>query len=117
MTTTNLITARAGRHLLAQDEQAARTIDQVLAATGNRVDTPTARLIAACVHPGNGSALQRFAASGRLRLSAALSEIPMAFLTEPIPGWAEALWHYLEDRERRAPTEALRPALLTTERY
>jgi hypothetical protein len=67
-----------------------------------------ARLIAACIHPGEQSALCRFAAVGELDAEAALCELTGTKLRGLRLTWILALWEYLELRNHEPPV-ALSP--------
>lgn len=61
-----------------------------------------ARLIAATIHSGGGSALERFAATGALDRQSALTELNLVRLPIEREGWVDALGRYIlltpEDR-------------------
>lgn len=65
--------------------------------TGAPISASTARLIAAALHPGAGSALEHFAATGRLSPDAALREVEAhhRIAAYQLP-WLIALWDFLE---------------------
>lgn len=63
---------------------------------GHPITRETARLIAACIHSGDGSALERFAASGQLDIAAALAELTSIRVPSYQTGWVIALWTFLE---------------------
>lgn len=54
-----------------------------------------ARLIAATIHSGDGSALERFAAAGTLDRQAALAELNLVRLPLEREGWVDALGRYI----------------------
>ncbi|MBT9605908.1 hypothetical protein [Microbacterium sp.] len=82
---------RANRRLAApQDEE-------------EMISDETARLIAASIHPGESSALCRFAATGELDADAALDELTIAKLPNHRMRWVIALWAYLEWRDHPEP--------------
>ncbi len=62
-----------------------------------------ARLIAASIHSGDGSALERFAATGELDRQNALAELNLVRLPLEREGWVDALGRYiLLSQERRS---------------
>ncbi|MCU1580044.1 MAG: hypothetical protein JWP19_2248 [Rhodoglobus sp.] len=76
------------------EAEATRRIGKALTilANGRVIDTATARLIAACLHAGPSSALFRFASSGELDRTAAITELQQQQVR---PIWREALRRYL----------------------
>ncbi|MBN9630373.1 MAG: hypothetical protein J0I18_07175 [Actinobacteria bacterium] len=73
--------------------------------SGDPIDSATARLIAAALHPGFGSHLEQFAATGVLNAAAALDEIGGAVDLHQVP-WIAALWDYLEQLHAPHPDRA-----------
>ncbi|MGO4299336.1 hypothetical protein [Leifsonia sp. RAF41] len=94
-----------------QEQYAARQIERGIEAAAwaaTPIDPMTARLIAATLHPGYGSHLKQFAATGSLNPSMALQEIGGAAALYQLP-WITALWDFLEQIDSpdpdRAPSE------------
>jgi hypothetical protein len=77
-----------------QEAHACRVIEVALESAeplARQIDVGTARVIAASLHHGPGSALQKFASSGRLRPVAVLQEIADGRHGLPQARWAAAL--------------------------
>lgn len=68
---------------------------------GTAVDPASARVIAATLHAGCGTALERFAATGMVDAATALSEIDECRREAARWSWVAALWDFLE----RLPAE------------
>lgn len=79
-----------------QSFRARQHINAALAESGTeRIDPTTARIIAATVHGGHGTALCTFAATGVLHRRAALAELRAIPPTE-LPGtWREAFANFV----------------------
>lgn len=65
-------------------------------------DEGVARLLAATMHDGPGSALERFAATGELDAEAALRELGEAVVPLEREGWIDALGRYIINGGRRS---------------
>lgn len=92
--------------LRQQEELAEKQISRGLDAgayTNRGIDAATARLIAATLHVGPGTALEHFAATGALHLNAALSELEGGDAELHQVPWLAALWDFLERIERPDP--------------
>lgn len=77
-----------------QEAHACRVIEAALEnaePVGRQINVGTARVIAASLHHGPGSALQKFASTGRLRPVAVLQEIADGRYGLPQARWAAAL--------------------------
>lgn len=77
-----------------QEAHACRVIEAALESAeplGRQIDAGTARVIAASLHHGPGSALEKFASSGRMRPVAVLQEIADRRYDLPQARWAAAL--------------------------
>lgn len=85
--TTNTITRRAPD----QSDRARELIELWLSLDIEAQDEALARLIAAAVHGGSGSALERFAATGHLDPEAALDEINQARVPLEREPWLDTL--------------------------
>ncbi len=79
---------------------------------GASIDGSTARIIAATLHTGHGTALERFAATGALDVDLALAELDHGLVVQHQVSWVSALWDFLERRTYMAPDE-----LVNTRRY
>jgi len=90
-------------HLRQQEELAEQEINRGLNAaahTNSGIDAAIARLIAATLHAGSGTALEHFASTGALHLNGALNELEGGdSQLRQIP-WLAALWDFLERIER-----------------
>ena len=84
-------TTRAARTAPDQSIRARQHINAAIAESGSElIDPATARIIAATVHGGYGTALCTFAATGILRWDAALAELRAVPSTELPQTWREA---------------------------
>jgi hypothetical protein len=99
-----------------RERLATRLINRNIAYAEDRdgpITTSTARLIAACIHAGEDTALAAFAATGRLELDEAITEIDAQRLNVERLPWVSALWDYLESHDEvqlldaELPQEAL----------
>lgn len=87
----------ADQTLDEREELARRRIAQGIAEAqrlGTTVTVETARLIAATLHPGSGSHLEQFAATGTMLLPELLAELTEVERAEA--RWTEALRQYLK---------------------
>ncbi|WP_405217753.1 hypothetical protein [Agrococcus sp. Ld7] len=78
-----------------QSDRASQIIELLLALDPEAQQTTMARLIAATVHGGSGTALERFASTGRLDQSAALDEIDDLRVPFEQEAWVDALSRYI----------------------
>lgn len=78
-----------------QADLALRLLDVWIEADPEAQDESLARLIAATVHDGSGSALERFAATGSLDAEAALSELNDVRVPWEREAWVDALGRYI----------------------
>ena len=78
-----------------QTEHAHFVIDAWLALDSHTQHTRLARLIAATVHRGAGSALERFAATGVLDAETALAELNHVTVPLEREPWLDALGRYI----------------------
>ena len=86
-----------------QTERARELIELGLAMDPEARSETVARLIAASIHSGDGSALERFAATGELDRQNALAELNLVRLPLEREGWVDALGRYiLLSQERRS---------------
>ena len=89
-------TTRAARTAPDQSIRARQHINAALAEAGDElIDPATARIIAASVHGGYGTALCTFAATGVLREKAALTELRAVPSTELPQTWREAFTEFV----------------------
>lgn len=84
-----------------QTERAMQHIDLRLALDVEAQDETLARLIAASIHPGPGSALERFAGTGILEAQSALDEINQLHVPLERETWLDALGRYVLWRGER----------------
>lgn len=91
MTSITSITATAPD----QTEKAQQYITLLLSLDTEATSPMLARLIAACIHPGHGSALHEFAATGFLDRERCRQELNRASLTRQQEEWADALCRHL----------------------
>jgi hypothetical protein len=101
--------SHATRHRLRCEEQEAHAAEVIRAELhhGDVITSDVARLIAATVHAGPGTALERFAASGAIDAESAIAEIDRCLLNRQRANWVIALWDYIERLPSRAPAAAL----------
>ncbi|MCI9857222.1 hypothetical protein [Microbacterium proteolyticum] len=78
-----------------ESDRARDTIEIWLALDPEAQNEQLARLIAAAVHPGPGSALERFAATGCLKAQDALDEINDVRVPLEREGWVDALGRHV----------------------
>jgi len=96
MTSTTSITANSNVATAPdQTEKAQHLITLWLGLDTEATSAMLARLIAACVHPGRGSALHEFAASGYLDRERCRQELNRASLPRKQEEWADALCRHL----------------------
>ena len=89
-------TTRAARTAPDQSIRARQHINAALAEAGiELIDPATARIIAATVHGGYGTALCTFAATGILRGDAALAELRAVPSTDLPQTWREAFTKFV----------------------
>jgi hypothetical protein len=89
-------TTRAARTAPDQSIRARQHINAALAEAGDElIDPAAARIIAATVHSGYGTALCTFAATGILRGDAALAELRAVPSTELPQTWREAFTEFV----------------------
>lgn len=89
-------TTRAARTAPDQSIRAGQRINAALAEAGTElIDPATARIIAATVHGGYGTALCAFAATGVLRGDAALAELRAVPSTALPQTWREAFTDFV----------------------
>jgi len=100
------------RRIARRLDQEARMREHIgrLLEEGHPITRETARLIAACIHSGDGSALERFAASDQLDTAAALAELTSIRVPSYQTGWVIALWTFLEVESDIEPLGALQTA-------
>lgn len=93
-------TTTAARTVPDQSIRARQHINMALAKSGTTlIDAGTARIIAATVHSGPGTALYTFTATGALHANAALAELRAVPPTE-LPGtWREAFTAFVSAAE------------------
>jgi hypothetical protein len=96
-------TTRTARSAPDQSIRAEQHINAALAESGiELIDPATARIIAATVHGGYGTALCTFAATGVLRGDAALAELRAVPSTDLPRTWREAFTEFvIADRGNR----------------
>lgn len=84
-------------HVVAPDQsdRAAELITTWLAWDPEAQDLTLARMIAAALHAGHGTALERFAATGRLDAPRALDELNHVEVPIEREGWVDALGRYV----------------------
>lgn len=89
----------------APDESAKayQRITEAIAHAQGPIDYATARLIAAALHPGPGTALEQFAATGRFDLVVLEHELRMHRYPMVQEVWRGALLTYLESKRRQQP--------------
>jgi len=78
-----------------QSERASQIVDLWLTLDVEAQHETLARLIAATVHPGPGSALERFAGTGHLDHQSALEEVNAARVPLEQEDWLDALGRYI----------------------
>jgi hypothetical protein len=78
-----------------QSDRARELIELGLAMDPEARSETVARLIAASIHSGDGSALARFAATGQLDRQAALAELNLVRLPIEREGWVDALGRHI----------------------
>lgn len=78
-----------------QTDRAQELIELWLTLNIEAQDEALARLIAAAVHAGSGSALERFAATGHLDPEAALDEINRARVPMEREPWLDSLGRFI----------------------
>lgn len=78
-----------------QSEKARQAIELGLALDREARSETLARLIAASLHEGSGTALERFAGSGILNAEAALEELNQVVVPSEQEGWVDALGRYI----------------------
>lgn len=83
--------------------RASQAITDALARGDEHIDHATARLIAAAIHPGPGTALETFAASGRFDVVMLERELRQNRYAFPQDLWREALLGYLDWQRSRQP--------------
>ena len=89
-------TTRVARTAPDQSIRARQHINTALAESSvELIDPATARIIAATVHGGYGTALRTFAATGVLREKAALTELRAVPSTEFPQTWREAFMEFV----------------------
>ncbi|HEX4058067.1 MAG TPA: hypothetical protein VHX87_07105 [Galbitalea sp.] len=89
---------RAARTAPDQSIRARQRINAAIAEPGvELIDTATARIIAASVHGGYGTALCTFAATGVLKEKAALAELGAVPSTELPQTWREAFTDFVNE--------------------
>lgn len=81
--------------LIDQSERATITINTWLSFDQEAQDTLLARLIAATLHDGLGTALETFAATGELNAEQALQELNKAHIPLEREGWVDALGRHI----------------------
>lgn len=84
-----------------QTERAQELIELWLTLDHEAQDETLARLIAASVHPGTGSALERFAGTGQLDGQAVLDEINRARVPLEREAWLDTLGRFVLTRGGR----------------
>ena len=89
----------------APDEsgRANRVINEAIYLDGNVITHATARLIAAAIHPGPGSALERLAASGQFDIAILRHELTQLSLEPFQRPWRDAVLDYLDDKRVHHP--------------
>lgn len=85
-----------------QTERARELIELWLTLDHEAQDEMLARLIAASVHSGTGSALERFAGTGQLDPQAALDEINQVRVPLEREAWLDALGRFVLARGGRS---------------
>jgi len=80
---------------LDQAETALRILDDYSDGSTDVADTGIARLIAATLHDGPGSALDHFASTGELDAEAALRELGEVTVPLEREGWVDALGRFI----------------------
>lgn len=95
MSTTNKTNRHRGDD--ATERRARRRIERALRRAGRRgcIDDATARLIAATIHSGPGSALERFAATSELSARGALIELEVVPVGSDRGRWVRALRRFV----------------------
>jgi hypothetical protein len=86
-----------------QSWEAADAINADLFASDGVIPHATARLIAAAIHPGPGSALEHFAATGQFDVGILLREVSQLAVPRTHTPWQAALLGYLRDVQARHP--------------
>lgn len=82
------------------EAQARREIDRAVAAANSSrsvISDGTARLIAATIHEGPGTALERFAATGQLDHAGASTELWDLPIDSVPADWWRAMDHFLDE--------------------
>lgn len=82
-------------HSIDQTEHATFVIDAWLALDPRSQDAVLAQLIAATIHNGPGTALERFASTGHLDAEAALTELNDVVVSIEREPWLDALGRYI----------------------
>lgn len=77
------------------NDRARQTVELGLALDPEARSETLARLIAASLHPGSGSALERFAATGRLDRERALKELNAVRVPLHQEPWVDALGRHI----------------------
>lgn len=85
-----------------QTERANQLIELWLTLDVEAQEATLARIIAASVHPGPGSALERFAGNGELNAQAALEEINQARVPLEQEAWLDSLGRFILFRGGRS---------------
>lgn len=85
-----------------QSAKAAAAITDALFASPDAVTHSTARLIAAALHPGPGSALQQLAATGRFSPDVLRREVLALRVPTNREPWRQALVRYLDSVRARS---------------
>ena len=89
------MTPTTKRIALDQTERASQLIELWLTLDLGAQHETLARIIAAAVHPGPGSALERFAGTGLLEAQAALEEINDARVPLEQEAWLDTLGRFV----------------------
>lgn len=87
---------------LDQADTALQILDDWTDSNTDVADEGIARLLAATMHDGAGSALEHFAATGELDAEAALAELNEVTVPLEREGWVDALGRYIMTRGGRS---------------
>jgi hypothetical protein len=110
MTTTKSTTT----HAPDESGKAIRKINEALFLDGDRITHATARLIAAAINPGPGSALEKLASTGQFDTAILRHELEQLIVAPFQQPWRDAVLGYLNGLNRTHPWT--RPVIIPRER-
>ena len=88
-------TSRTARHEVAPSTRAHRAVENMLALDRESLQVAFARTVAAMLHDGPGTALERFAFTGELDAEALLDELDRVEVPFEEEAWVDALARYV----------------------